>query len=155
MAARLLVDIRLFLWGLAGLGVLSLVLLAGILVRGIPHFIWITPSLLFLMALLIGIFLVYKAISYSQVFFVLAEYPSVSLGKAIKTSTAITRHHCGTVFLLGLSFIGWMFLCLFTLGIGFVFLIPYMWVTFANLYKALKQRAFETGALVKAQGGEQ
>ena len=44
-------------------------------------------------------------------------------------------------FFLGLSFIGWMLLCLLTLGIGFLWLIPYIQVTYAKFYLNLKEQS--------------
>jgi uncharacterized membrane protein len=41
-------------------------------------------------------------------------------------------------FCLALRFLGWAILCLFTLGIGFLWLIPYMQVSFANFYDDVK-----------------
>ncbi|WP_369292780.1 DUF975 family protein, partial [Saccharophagus degradans] len=37
-----------------------------------------------------------------------------------------------------LRFLGWAILCLLTLGIGFLWLIPYMYVTYAKFYDDLK-----------------
>jgi uncharacterized membrane protein len=40
-------------------------------------------------------------------------------------------------FLLELSFIGWGILCLFTLGIGFLWLVPYIATAKATFYNQL------------------
>ena len=37
-----------------------------------------------------------------------------------------------------LSFIGWFFLCLLTVGLGFLLLIPYMSTAMAHFYEDLK-----------------
>lgn len=42
------------------------------------------------------------------------------------------------LFLLDLSFIGWAILCLFTFGLGFFVLQPYMQVARAAFYEDLK-----------------
>lgn len=42
------------------------------------------------------------------------------------------------LFILGLSFIGWILLCCVTLGIAAIWVIPYMNATYANAYKSLK-----------------
>ncbi len=44
------------------------------------------------------------------------------------------------LFVLYLSFIGWAILCLFTLGIGYLWLEPYTGVTFANMYRELDSK---------------
>jgi uncharacterized membrane protein len=42
------------------------------------------------------------------------------------------------LFLLSLSFIGWALLCILTLGIGFLWLIPYINVSVAKFYQDIK-----------------
>ena len=51
------------------------------------------------------------------------------------------------MFLLDLSFIGWAILCCFTLGIGFLFLAPYVEASHAAFYEDLKK---ELGEYVEA-----
>ncbi len=43
-------------------------------------------------------------------------------------------------FCLNLRFLGWAILCLFTLGIGFLWLIPYMEISFAKFYDDINGR---------------
>jgi uncharacterized membrane protein len=42
-------------------------------------------------------------------------------------------------FCLGLRFIGWALLCVLTLGIGFLWLSPYIQVSYAKFYEDLKK----------------
>ena len=58
-----------------------------------------------------------KAFSYSQMFFVLAENPKISVSKAMNISKVLTRNHKGDLFLMSLSFLGWEFLSMLTLFI--------------------------------------
>ena len=44
-------------------------------------------------------------------------------------------------FLLCMSFYGWALLGVFTFGILYIWLIPYMQATYANYYKSLKGEA--------------
>jgi uncharacterized membrane protein len=98
---------------------------------------------------LMAILLVYKYVSYSQLFFVLAEYPEVSAAKALKTSVVITRGFRGQLVLLSVSFLGWFFLSGLTMGLGLLLLLPYLYTTQANAYRILTGRAFKEGLLVK------
>jgi uncharacterized membrane protein len=41
-------------------------------------------------------------------------------------------------FCLGARFFGWILLCVLTMGIGFLWLLPYMSVAFAQFYDDLK-----------------
>lgn len=42
------------------------------------------------------------------------------------------------LFCLGWRFFGWMLLCMLTLGIGFLWLVPYIKVSFAQFYDDIK-----------------
>ncbi len=61
---------------------------------------------------------------------VLAEYisyknPEKTYKECLKESAAAMNGHKWGLFLHDLSFIGWAILCCFTLGIGFLWLVPY------------------------------
>ena len=45
--------------------------------------------------------------------------------------------HLGEYFVLTLSFIPWILLCCITCGIGFIYVLPYMQLTFVNYYLEL------------------
>jgi uncharacterized membrane protein len=143
------VSWRLFLWSLLFVAVAAVECVLVFLLNGVIAGVVALVAVFVLSGLAFSVFFFYKAISYSQMFFVLAEYPTIPLRKALKTSIAITKGARGKLFLLGLSFIGWGFLCLFTAGIGYLFLVPYIAVSYANAYRVLKQRAFDAGLLVK------
>ncbi|MGN1264053.1 MAG: DUF975 family protein, partial [Prevotella sp.] len=57
---------------------------------------------------------------------------------AIEESMKLMSGHKMKLFLLDLSFIGWFILCCLTLGIGFIFLIPYMECAHARFYEDLR-----------------
>lgn len=77
------------------------------------------------------------SLRYSQAFFILCENPGLSAPEAIDKSKEIMDGHKMDLFLLGLSFIGWIFLCALTLGIGFLWLSPYMSMAYACFYREL------------------
>ena len=87
-----------------------------------------------------------KAFSYSQMFFVLAENPKISVSKAMNISKVLTRNHKGDLFLMSLSFLGWEFLSLLTIFILQIWVKPYEVMS----YYALKEEAFRTGSLTPA-----
>lgn len=78
-----------------------------------------------------------KAFSYSQMKYILAEFPDVSIPEAMKISIKITKGYKWDLFIMYLSFLGWMILSSLTFGIGFLWLFPYMNLSFANAYKFL------------------
>ncbi len=92
----------------------------------------------FLWSLLLVIPGIIKSCAYSQAMYILAEDPSIGANEAITRSKEMMEGHKMEYFLLGLSFIGWAILGVFTLGILYIWLIPYMSATFANYYKSLK-----------------
>lgn len=86
-----------------------------------------------------------KAYSYSMTPYILNDDADMKYDKAIEKSMAMMDGHKLELFVLDLSFIGWGILCLFTFGIGFLFLIPYMEAAHAHFYEDLKHEADEAG----------
>lgn len=78
-----------------------------------------------------------KGISYSQVFFLLKDNPQLSALEAITESKIRMKGYKWKYFLLNLSFIGWAFIAIFTLGIGFLWLAPYISTANATFYNEL------------------
>lgn len=78
------------------------------------------------------------ALSYSMTFFILADDENISASDALKKSKEMMDGNKMKLFLLGLSFFGWALLCILTLGIGLLWLIPYMQITVAKFYQDLK-----------------
>ena len=70
--------------------------------------------------------------------YILAENKGKPALECINESKAMTNGHKMDLFVLGLSFIGWGFLCAITLGIASIWVIPYMQATYANAYNSLK-----------------
>jgi uncharacterized membrane protein len=89
---------------------------------------------IFLWALLLVIPGIIAAFSYSQTFFILAEDSTISAGDAIKKSKVLMDGNKWKYACLGFRFFGWGILCMLTLGIGFLWLGPYIMVTYARFY---------------------
>jgi len=70
--------------------------------------------------------------------FILKDDKEISAFDAMKKSWEITNGHKGALIGLFLSFLGWIFLSIFTLGIGMLFLYPYMQTALAHCYEDLK-----------------
>ncbi|MFX3617069.1 MAG: DUF975 family protein [Sporolactobacillus sp.] len=97
-------------------------------------------GLWFLLLVIPGII---KSLSYAMTYFVLKDHPDYSASEAITESRQLMKGYKGDLFLLLLSFIGWGLLSLLTLGIGLLWLVPYVGVTLAEFYQ---QRVHELGA---------
>lgn len=82
---------------------------------------------------------VIKILAYSMTPYILMDQPEIGAKDALKVSMAMTDGHKGELFVLSLSFIGWLILTVLTCGIlGLFYVIPYMNVTMAAYYEQLK-----------------
>ena len=90
-----------------------------------------------------------KFFAYSQMFYILEEYPSLGVAKALKISIEITKGHKAELFWMQLSFLGWYILSAFTGGILLIWVRPYVKTSFTFAYKALMQRALQSGAITQ------
>ena len=73
-------------------------------------------------------------LAYSQTFFIIAENDTIGPLEAITKSKEIMAGNKWKLFRLGCRFIGWSLLCVLTLGIGFLWLGPYMAISYAKFY---------------------
>ncbi|MCU9814208.1 MULTISPECIES: DUF975 family protein [Paraclostridium] len=78
-------------------------------------------------------------IMFSQANYILAENPDKSAMECIKESARMMKGHKFDYFVLELSFIGWSVLCVLSLGIGFLWLVPYFEITLTNFYLKVKE----------------
>jgi uncharacterized membrane protein len=104
-------------------------------------FVWLWSLLLVIPGII-------KSFSYSMSFFILRDNPGMKAMEALDASKKMMKGHKWQLFCLYLSFIGWGILCLFTLGIGFLWLAPYMTQSFANFYESLKNSQDEVEAVI-------
>lgn len=88
-----------------------------------------------------------KFYAYSQIYFILAEYPTMSVRKAMEISKIITRGYKSNLFAQDWSFFGWCLLCCLTGGLGFIVLTPYYMGAKVHAYSFLKEQALATNIL--------
>lgn len=69
--------------------------------------------------------------------YILKDRKDLSFNEVIKESMRLMNGHKMELFLLHLSFIGWWILCILTLGIGYLWLSPYMAVAEVAFYEDL------------------
>ena len=98
---------------------------------------------LFTIAILIGFLLfiipgIILSVGLCMAPFILKDDKDISAMDALMKSWQLTQGHKMKLFWLGLSFIGWIILSFFTLGIGFFLLVPYIEATFAHYYEDIK-----------------
>lgn len=94
---------------------------------------------IFLWSLLLIVPGIIKSFSYAMTFYIIADNPKISALDALKRSETMMEGHKWDFFVLELSFLGWGILSLFTCGIGFIFLSPYIETANAHFYLTLKE----------------
>ena len=92
---------------------------------------------IFLWSLLLIVPGIVKTYSYAMTPYILADHPEMTANEAITASRQLMDGHKGELFWLRLSFFGWVLLNIFTLGIGSLFLNPYMNAAEAAFYRQL------------------
>ena len=93
--------------------------------------------------------------NYSMVVYILAEYPELSPGEALKRSKEMMKGNRWRLFCLEISFIGWEILCAFSLGIGQLFLVPYKETAIAAFYREVSETWNETTEAVLEDSSKQ
>jgi uncharacterized membrane protein len=91
-------------------------------------------------------------LSYGQTFFILADNPDMEGLAAITKSKELMRGHKWRLFCLGCRFIGWTLLGIITLGIGFLWIVPYFQTCLTIFYEDLKRQAGMAGEPALPEG---
>jgi uncharacterized membrane protein len=107
---------------------------------GLTILVSIYTFLWFLLLVIPGII---KSIAYSQSYFILKDHPDYSLNQIITESRKMMNGYKWKYFLLQLSFIGWGILSMLTLGIGLLWLVPYIYSSLARFYEEISQKREE------------
>lgn len=103
----------------------------GMFLMGLKEFLWT------LLLIIPGII---KAFGYALTPYLLVDCPELTPLQCIKLSDRMMKGHKFDLFYLYLSFIGWFLLCILTLGIGFLWLQPYVSTSVAAFYKDVKEQ---------------
>lgn len=78
-----------------------------------------------------------KSYAYSFAFYIKADHPDYEWRQCIEESKRLTQGHKGELFILDLSFIGWVIVGSFCLGVGMLWVDPYMGLTKVHFYNDL------------------
>lgn len=79
-----------------------------------------------------------KSLSYALTPYILHDHAELQYNSAIERSMEMMDGHKMRLFLLYLSFIGWGILALFTCGLGFLWLTPYVNASLAAFYEDVR-----------------
>ena len=127
---------------------IALAMVVGMIPCIILLIIWPNPIVLIFLILPI-IFTVIVSLDYSMTGFVLAEKSYLSPKDALAESKRLMNEKRGKLFSLEMSFIGWHLACICTLGIGYVFLAPYIEAAHAAFYREIKREDDEKFARLR------
>lgn len=98
-------------------------------------------SILLLLGMLLYIvaivYAIVRGLLYSLSYYIAYDKTEISTKEAVNESAELMKGNRGNIFVLELSFIGWAILSVFTLGIGMLWLIPYMQVALVCFYEEL------------------
>lgn len=78
-----------------------------------------------------------KAYSYSMTYYILSDNPVLTANEARKQSMELMRGNKWRLFCLNFSFIGWIILCVITLGILSFWISPYIQSSVAAFYEEI------------------
>lgn len=95
----------------------------------------IVLSVLFLVGMIIDLYL---AMHFSMVFILYADDVQINVIEAFRLSIKMMKGHKIKLFLMQLSFIGYLLLGVLSLGIGLLWVSPYMTQSATNFYLELK-----------------
>lgn len=109
---------------------------------------------IFLWSLLFVIPGIMKAYSYSMAFYIMADEPEISARDAIRKSKEMMQGHRMELFVLQLSFFGWVLLGLVTCGLGNLYTLPYLNETMTFFYHNLAGGRTETETVREIRQGK-
>lgn len=139
LRAYLLVVIFVSLWMLLfALPGIVLAVIAGLLSEGSEAAIGVGIVLCGILAIVAAI---YASLRYAMTFYLLADDRRLGSLTAIRNSRDMMDGYKWKLLCLQVRFIGWGLLCILTLGIGFLWLAPYMAASYAGFYDDLRPRA--------------
>lgn len=93
---------------------------------------------IFLKTLLLIIPGILASLDYAMVQYILADDPLLPPGETLKRSKQMMYGHRWQFICLNFRFLGWAFLCIFSLGIGLLWLIPYFNTALARFYDTVR-----------------
>lgn len=83
--------------------------------------------------------------SYSMAYYILLESPDMPPTEVLRRSKAMMKGHRMDLFILHLTFVGWALLTILTLGIGSLWLTPYVTAATTAFYLDLKTTQEQSG----------
>lgn len=106
---------------------------------------------LLLILLICSIIYIVIYLGFSQVYFLFLDFPGYNAGQLIQQSFRIMKGHKKRLLLLELSFLPLLLLSLLTMGIGDLWLTPYMQLTYTFFFLNLMQARTSSQPITQAE----
>lgn len=104
-------------------------------ILGLTILVQIIVSFGFMMLIIPGVIM---ALAYAMWPFIAHDHPELSIKEVLERSRVLMQGHKGELMLLILSFLGWILLCIPTLGLGLFFVIPYIYMSLYHFYEDIR-----------------
>lgn len=105
--------------------------------------VWVTMIYRYILVILWSLLLIIpgiiKSYSYAMVPYLVLDDPELTGREALNRSEAMMKGHRMDMFLLDLSFLGWVLLGILAFGVGVFFVSPYIESAHAAFYEDLKE----------------
>lgn len=111
-----------------------------LVVAAITNFIPVMVVLLIITYLLLLAGIMITSLYVSQAIFIFVEEPDKGVFQCIRESAELMKGNKGSLFYINLSFMGMIILGYLSFGIGYLWIIPYMYATLTEYYKELKPK---------------
>jgi uncharacterized membrane protein len=98
----------------------------------------ISTLFIILWAILLVVPGIIAAIRYSMGYYIMAENHEIEPMEALRQSSALMEGNKMDFFRLVMSFLGWFLLSIVTMGIGFLYLVPYFQMSKLNFYRSIQ-----------------
>ena len=105
-------------------------------------------TIIFSIAVLVFVLVI--VLMYSQINFIILDNPKLDIIETMRRSRTLMDGYKWKLFVLELSFIGWILLGMLTLCIGYLWLLPYIYTTEAAFYCDIKGAENETEKVEEA-----
>lgn len=98
-------------------------------------FLLIIATLLIIISYIV---IIYKSLGFAMIGFLAIDNPNATGRNLLKTSLLLMRGHKIEYLILIFSFILWNLLSIITCGIAYIYVFPYMQLTYAGYYEKLR-----------------
>jgi uncharacterized membrane protein len=138
--AAFLIGLLIMVWMLPGIAILVAAFLLGLQKamggggESVGLMLWVTPVLI-----ASSISAIIAQLRYSMTYFIMIDRPEASAWQAIRHSAQMMKGNKVKLFCMLCRFTGWALLSVLTLGIGFLWLAPYVMTSMACFYDELRE----------------